>query len=206
MAISIRTIKDINTITSSLYKCTGKVLQEFIKDTRLNSACHEGCDVCCKTMRVEILPSEAFYLAAKIKEIFSPEQLEQLLQKLAINDKKLKGKTLLQSIDEHARCPFLETGRCIVYEYRPYKCRAFLAKDSIFCLTDQCKTKQVPELDPFLEEHGNIQKYFKTLRENNLDAEPAEMSNALHKILTDTTIEARFFDKEHELFDKLKHV
>lgn len=205
MALSIKTLADISKITSSLYKHTAEQIQKFIKKESINVACHQGCDTCCKTMRVEILPPEAFLIAKKIKDDFSKKKIDKLIEKLSISNEKLIGKTLLECIDEHVECVFLENGECSIYNFRPYQCRAFLAKDSTYCLIDQCKTNQVPKLQAELYKHGNIKKYFKTLNESKLDSEPAEISNALWKILTDDTLEARYFNHEKNLFDKLKH-
>lgn len=206
MALSIKTIKDINKITETLYKHTSEQIQKFIKKENIAVACHQGCNTCCKTMRVEIIPSEAFYLANKIKEIFSEEKIDELVEKLSINNQKLLGKTLLECIDEHVTCAFLDNGECSIYDFRPYKCRAFLAKDSIRCLTTQCRTEQIPELDIELGKHGNIHKYFNTLKQSNLDTEPAELSNALFNILTNEKLEKRYFQNETNLFHKLNKV
>ena len=64
MALSIKSIQDINKITDSLYKHAANGIKNFIKNKKINVACHSGCDTCCKTLRIEILPAEAFYLVA----------------------------------------------------------------------------------------------------------------------------------------------
>lgn len=205
MALKIQTIQDIEKVTNSLYKHTEESIKDFIKKDTLNIACKQGCDACCKTLRVEILPAEAFLLATKIKSNFTKEHIDNLKIKLKINAEKSKHKSLLEHINEKIECAFLDNGECSIYNYRPYKCRAFLARDLSFCLIDNCKTDQVPELQNQLREKGNIYKYMNTIKDSNLEAEPAEINDALYEILNDDNLVNRYLNQEKNLFSPLSH-
>lgn len=206
MSIQIKTIEDINKITSSLYKNTDEQIKNLIERYKLEIACHKGCSTCCSSLRVEILPPEAFFIGTHIKQIFTSEKISQLIAKLMLNDQRLRGKTLLESSNENRQCAFLDNGECSIYQYRPYKCRAFLASNSVQCLIDQCNSNQLPIIDNFLNAHGNLKKYIKTIQESKLDLSPAEMNNALSKILDSTTLESQYLSGEKKLFNELKYL
>jgi Fe-S-cluster containining protein len=203
MSLTIKTVEDINKITVSLYKHATSSIEEFVKNKKINVACHSGCDVCCKTIRVEILPAEAFYLVEQLKQRFSIKKINYLREKLKINNAKAINKNIHDYGNENIECVFLENNQCSIYDFRPYKCRAYLAKDSDFCKRDKCWTEQVPELNYDQNIHKIIMKYINTLKENDLDNNPAELSNAILNILEDETLLSRYINKEKNLFNEL---
>lgn len=205
MSVNIQTIQDIEKVTNSLYKHTENFIKDFIKKDTQNIACKQGCDSCCKTLRVEILPAEAFLLAKNIKSDFTKEHIDNLKVKLKENANKSKNKSLLEHINEKIECAFLDNGQCSVYNYRPYKCRAFLARDLVLCLFDNCKTEQVPELQNQLRDKGNIDKYMNTIKNSNLETGPAEINDALYEILNDDNLLDRYLNQEKNLFSPLSH-
>lgn len=203
MSISIQTIEDIKKVTESLYMHTANSIEKFIKKEKVNVACHSGCDKCCKTIRVEILTPEAFYIVDNIKKQFSVQQINELLERLELNNSKAIHKSLSDYGKEEIECAFLINNKCSIYDFRPYKCRAFLATDADFCKRDRCWTEQVPKLNQDLELKKTIDKYFKTLKENSLDNTPAELSNAILTVLKDENLLNKYLSKEYNFFDKL---
>jgi Fe-S-cluster containining protein len=204
MALSIKLIQDIDKVTDSLYKHSAEAITKFVTTNKINVACHSGCDTCCKTIRIEVLPTEAFYIAEKLKQNYSSEELQKIIVKLQNNNLKALNKTLNEYGNQHIECAFLLNGECSIYNYRPYKCRAFLAKDADFCKKDQCYTNQVEALDYNPVIHKIVMKYINTIKENNLEDKPAELHNAILKALTDDTLLARYLNKEKAIFDTLK--
>ncbi len=204
MALSIKSIQDINKITDSLYKHSEETIIRFVTRNNINVACHSGCDTCCKTIRIEVLPTEAFYIAEKIKQNISSEKLQEIILKLEENNLKALNKTLNEYGNQHITCAFLVNGACSIYNYRPYKCRAFLAKDADSCKQDQCYTNQVEALDYDPVIHKTVMKYINTMKENNLENEPAEIHNAMLKVLKDDTLLEKYLNKEKGMFDTLK--
>jgi len=204
MSLSIKSIQDINKVTDSLYKHSAEAITKFVTKNKINVACHSGCDTCCKTIRIEVLPTEAFYIAEKLKEDNSSEKLQEIIIRLKNNNSKALNKTLNEYGNQHIECAFLVNGECSIYNYRPYKCRAFLAKDADFCKKDQCYTNQVEALDYDPTIHKTVMKYINTMKENNLEGEPAELHNAILKALTDDTLLERYLNKEKAIFDTLK--
>lgn len=203
MSLSIKTIEDINKVTESLYKHSAKAIEKFVKENKIHVACHSGCDTCCKTIKIEILPPEAFYIVDKIIKVLSKEKLNELIEKLKFNNDKAINKNIHDYGEENIQCPFLENNQCSIYDYRPYKCRAYLAVDSDFCKRDGCWTPQVPTLDLDVDIRKLIEKYFKTFKENNLDNNPAELNNAILTILEDKDSLSRYLNKEKGLFAEL---
>lgn len=204
MALSIKSIQDINKITDSLYKHTAEGIKKFVTKNKINVACHSGCDTCCKTIRIEVLPTEAFYIVNKLKQNVSPERLQIIVSKLETNNEMALNKTLHEYGKQNIECAFLDNGQCSIYSYRPYKCRAYLAIDASFCKRDQCYTNQVEELNYDIGIHKTIMKYIMTMKENNLESEPAELHNAIVKILKDETLIEKYLNKEKNIFDELQ--
>lgn len=86
-------------------------------------ACKKGCSYCCH-LRVELLPPEAFYIAAHIKTLPADQQA-------AIVGKLIQHKIYAEhkTFTHYAKaCPFLTSqGGCGIYAVRPHKCRAHVS-------------------------------------------------------------------------------
>lgn len=125
-------------------------------------ACKKGCSYCCH-LRVELLPPEAFYIAAHIKTLPVAQQAI-LLEKLTQHKLYAEGKTFTHYAKA---CPFLTPqGACGIYAVRPHKCRAHVslrvescattgdaAEDSVLALAMQ---KLVAQTLALYKQHGCV--------------------------------------------------
>jgi len=83
------------------------------------TVCTKGCSACCK-INVNMTALEASYI-------------EKNTSHRIINNKPRKPKT-------NTDCPFLISGNCSVYEFRPFNCRTFFTIDN----PKYCKTPDEP--------------------------------------------------------------
>lgn len=90
-------------------------------------ACEKGCSHCC-SFPIECPPQVIIDIATHIKESFTQEEKETLLQKLLKDVEERKAPLF------RFRCVFLDdAGTCTIYEKRPTTCRSFSSYDSLVC-------------------------------------------------------------------------
>ncbi len=113
-----------------LHGATDLLIHQAKQIRSIRFACQKGCSYCC-SLRVEVLPPEAFYIAGQIKT-WPVDQQVHLINKLEQH---------VQYADERSfahynrPCPFLNAnGACSIYAVRPHKCRANLSLDVKPCI------------------------------------------------------------------------
>ena len=94
-------------------------------------ACRAGCDYCCY-MNVHVAEAEAFHIAAHVERSEHAAVLKQAVLEAA---RAIRGKTDEDRFREHIACPFLgrHSGRCRVYEARPFICRTHNSTSRLGC-------------------------------------------------------------------------
>ncbi len=130
----------------ALYEFHDRFVQDFPR------ACREGCSTCC-TVNVTATSLETSWLAAnsdidmeKIKIAarkprYQPAITANRLALACLNQQELPEET---SGHAPGACPLLdETGRCSVYEYRPFSCRAMLSAST-------CREAGEADMPPFI--------------------------------------------------------
>jgi Fe-S-cluster containining protein len=99
--------------------------------------CKKGCAACCVQMIPLSIP-EVFFLDTLITTM-SPDQKKRVKKRFARNKNRLQDAGLLEGLkDPRAvrtldepyfqlglECPFLESGRCSIYDDRPFVCREY---------------------------------------------------------------------------------
>lgn len=83
--------------------------------SKARHACAPGCDFCCY-LPVDVLPPEAFRIAAHLQEARSPAELSELVYRLGVHQQHGLGTR---------PCVFLSHGQCSIYEVRPMVCRGY---------------------------------------------------------------------------------
>lgn len=99
-------------------------------------ACRAGCDHCC-SVPVDVQAHEVFFAADHIQRHFSPERLEQVLDRLAGHRRRVSG--LAHGERDHSRqpCALLEGGSCSIYAGRPEACRCHHSSSAAVCAAHQ---------------------------------------------------------------------
>lgn len=95
-------------------------------------ACHDGCAHCCY-QAVGVSVPEALALEAHVRATRSPAQLDELAARVRRADERTRGLTGAERLSPELPCPFLEDGRCGVYEARPLACRGTNSLDAEAC-------------------------------------------------------------------------
>jgi len=114
-----------------------RTFDAYVED-RYRVACRKGCNLCC-TQHVTLTTAEAYRVYDHLKKLnitvdltadeysFRPRHTINDIAHACLNRREppeeAPGPVLKQ-------CPFLEGGLCIVYENRPFICRAFLSMQS----------------------------------------------------------------------------
>lgn len=96
-------------------------------------ACVKGCAACCH-LKVHVTPAEATRVAARLRGILSPFELDQLLPILA--ERAARGRELDPGDWRRAEipCALLTPERtCRVYAERPVPCRIHVSSDAEAC-------------------------------------------------------------------------
>ena len=89
---------------------------------RGDRACAPGCGLCCHLPLILAGAAEVVYLADWLKDNLADDQLEKVKQ-------RLKAKYCADSSpcapDTRSPCVLLEDSKCLAYDARPFKCRAW---------------------------------------------------------------------------------
>ena len=95
-------------------------------------ACKKGCSTCCSRPVGTTAPS-VFRLAAWLRERLRPDELAEVLRRVAALDDVTHGKMWTPRERPPNPCALLVDGACSVYEVRPFVCRAWNAVDAEDC-------------------------------------------------------------------------
>jgi len=122
----------------------------------IEAACEINCPDCC-TINVTLTGLEGQYLLNGLSEKEKAFALDRLFRMLdaprfrpllstngyAISCREEEGASADENNPEWGRCPFLESGLCRVYEFRPFGCRAMIS-------VHKCSDYGHADMDPYL--------------------------------------------------------
>jgi Fe-S-cluster containining protein len=113
-------------------------------------ACQAGCDHCCH-QPVGLTPPEALAIAAHLRQTLGKGELAAVAARLAQRQRETRGLSSAQRFSPDQPCPFLDQGRCSIYEVRPLACRGMNSLDA-----EECKTRlRDPEARAAFLAHGS---------------------------------------------------
>lgn len=112
------------------------------------TSCKTGCAYCCH-LRVGVSIPEVIILSAWMNSVLSDQALELFKNRIILATKS--GDTLTEEFwhTSQTPCPFLDIegeNTCLVYEVRPFSCRAYHSTDLAVCQSgfDEKKETQIP--------------------------------------------------------------
>lgn len=137
-----------NPVTPDLLKTAMAQFAASLVDIPQGTACVSGCAFCCH-LRVGTSIPEAIVLFNALKSCTTPEGFDFLKQRVlntANNGNTLEEDWWHQS---QTPCPFLDSegrNQCLVYEFRPFACRAYHSTDTQACRKgfDEKKETAIP--------------------------------------------------------------
>ena len=98
-------------------------------------ACRSGCTYCCMFPVAASAP-EVLAIAAFVRERFDEERRAALDARVEANISATEGMDMSQRDRVRLDCPFLEAGKCTVYEVRPVACRGYSSYSVEDCRED----------------------------------------------------------------------
>ncbi len=97
--------------------------------------CQKGCSYCCHVF-VEVTIPEVLAVAHYIRENFTRQEHEVVLQSIDAAIKETEGMSREKRYDARVPCPLLRDGSCSVYDARPLPCRSYHSFDVETCKRD----------------------------------------------------------------------
>jgi Fe-S-cluster containining protein len=98
-------------------------------------ACRSGCTYCCMVPVAASAP-EVLAVATFVRERFNEERRAALDRRVEANIAATEGMDMSQRDRVRLDCPFLEAGKCTVYEVRPIACRGYSSYSVEDCRED----------------------------------------------------------------------
>jgi Fe-S-cluster containining protein len=98
-------------------------------------ACRSGCTYCCMFPVAASAP-EVLAIASFVRERFDDERRAALGARVEANISATEGIDMSRRDRVRLDCPFLEAGKCSVYEVRPVACRGFSSYSVEDCRED----------------------------------------------------------------------
>ena len=98
-------------------------------------ACRSGCTYCCMVPVAASAP-EVLAIATFVRGCFDKERQAALDRRVDANISATEGMDMNQRDRIRLDCPFLEAGKCTVYEVRPIACRGYSSYSVEDCRED----------------------------------------------------------------------
>ena len=98
-------------------------------------ACRSGCTYCCMVPVAASAP-EVLAIDTFVRERFDERRKAALDRRVEANISATKGMDMNQRDRVRLNCPFLEAGKCSVYEVRPIACRGYSSYSVDDCRED----------------------------------------------------------------------
>ncbi len=162
-------------------------------------ACREGCSSCCHVPIAATVP-EVIRIAMAILDDHGPGELALLRDGIERHRQAVSGARRVGPGRVMHPCPFLDDGRCSIYEIRPLICRGWSSRDVERCEAyhaDPLRDAGIP-IDGI--QHtiaGGIALGIQdALRSSGLDDRPVELVPAIRIVLDDPGAVARWLGGE----------
>lgn len=105
-------------------KCEANA-EDIITASKPEIACRKGCALCCH-LRVHARAHEVFAIVEHVERTFTAAERVALLDRLQAHTNAVRQLTIAEHQTRNMACPFLsQGGACLIYEARPFSCRAY---------------------------------------------------------------------------------
>jgi Fe-S-cluster containining protein len=159
-------------------------------------ACRAGCTWCCY-FTVDVRAAEVFRILDFVEQSFTPGERARVYAEVRANSGALRELGEGRSVTRNVKCPFLNEGRCTVYETRPQSCRNYHATSVAGCRQSYEEPENLdidPDFAPGVYQAGgaHIEAFCTAMREAGYDANAYELNFAFDAALSEPGARERF--------------
>jgi Fe-S-cluster containining protein len=159
-------------------------------------ACRAGCTWCCY-FTVDVRAAEVFRILDFVEQSFTPAEKARIYAEVRANSAALGKLGEGERVTRNVKCPFLNEGRCTVYETRPQSCRNYHAMDVAGCRQSYEEPENLdidPDFAPGVYQAGgaHVEAFCGAMREAGYDVNAYELNCAFEAALADPLARERF--------------
>ena len=163
-------------------------------------ACRAGCTWCCH-FSVDVRAVEVFAILDHVERTLPAEQKARIYSEVRANSVTLANLDEIERMRRNVKCPFLDAGRCTIYQARPQTCRNYHATDVAGCqrsYEDPDDLDIDPEFAPLVYQAGgaHVDAFTAAMRDAGYDANVYELNCALNAALSEPEARQRFESKQ----------
>lgn len=116
-------VETVALVGTRAMKTTSNLVDELLNHAPQGAlGCRSGCSHCCY-QRVGVTPAEALAIQFHLNQTRSATELVEIRARLSTAHEKTRMLSAEERLSPDLPCPFLERGRCSIYEVRPLACR-----------------------------------------------------------------------------------
>jgi Fe-S-cluster containining protein len=159
-------------------------------------ACRAGCTWCCY-FTVDVRAAEVFRILDLVEQSFTPEEKTRVYAEVRANSAALRKLGEGERVTRNVKCPFLNEGRCTVYENRPQSCRNYHATDVSGCRRSYEEPENLdidPDFAPGVYQAGgaHVEAVSSAMRDAGYDVNAYELNCAIDAALSQPAARERF--------------
>jgi Fe-S-cluster containining protein len=159
-------------------------------------ACRAGCTWCCY-FTVDVRAAEVFRILDFVEQSFTPEEKARVYAEVRANSAALRKLGEGERVTRNVKCPFLNQGRCTVYETRPQSCRNYHATRVAGCRQSYEEPENLdidPDFAPGVYQAGgaHVEAVSTAMREAGYDVNAYELNCALDAALSEAAAREHF--------------
>ena len=159
-------------------------------------ACRAGCTWCCY-FTVDVRAVEVFRILDFVEQSFTPEEKARVYAEVRANSAVLRKLSEGERVTRNVKCPFLNEGRCTVYEARPQSCRNYHATSVAGCRQSYEEPENLnidPDFAPGVYQAGgaHVEAVSTAMRGAGYDANAYELNGAFDAALSEPDAREKF--------------
>jgi Fe-S-cluster containining protein len=159
-------------------------------------ACRAGCTWCCY-FTVDVRAAEVFRILDFVEQSFTPEEKARVYAEVRANSAALRKLGEGERVTRNLKCPFLNEGRCTVYETRPQSCRNYHATNVAGCRQSYEEPENLdidPDFAPGVYQAGgaHVEAVSTAMRNAGYDVNAYELNCAFDAALAEPGARERF--------------
>jgi Fe-S-cluster containining protein len=159
-------------------------------------ACRAGCTWCCY-FTVDVRAAEVFRILDFVEQFFTLEEKARIDAEVRANSAELRKLGERERVTRNVKCPFLNEGRCTVYDARPQSCRNYHATSVAGCRQSYEEPENLdidPDFAPGVYQAGgaHVEAVSTAMRDAGYDVRAYELNCALDAALSEPGARGRF--------------